>query len=87
LLDKNLAEKAIEKYNRWVGFCLARLVPYERQYISQLKEDKRFKEACEHYGFSISQGTDAILGCHKIKIEKDGTELVWRQEQGHDSEK
>jgi hypothetical protein len=51
-----------------------------------LKGNKRFKEACELNGFSTSQGTDAILGCHKIGKERDGTELiVWRQEQGYDT--
>lgn len=85
ILDQNLAKKAIEKYTRWVGFCLARLVPYERQYISQLKENKRFKEACEQYGFHLSEGIELILGCHKIGKEQDGTEvIVWRQQQGYD---
>jgi hypothetical protein len=55
-------------------------------YASQLKQNKRFKEACELYGFSISQGIEAILGCHKIGKEQDGTEIiVRRQEQGYDS--
>ena len=76
VIERNLAEKTLQKYNRYVGFCLARLVPYERQYISQLKQNKHFNEACELYGFSISQGIEAILGCHKIGKEQDGTEVV-----------
>jgi hypothetical protein len=87
ITDKNLAKKAVEKFQRWVGFCLARFVPYERQYVSQLKQNKRFIEACELYGFLISEGIAAILGCHKIGKERDGTEIViWRQEQGYDFE-
>lgn len=83
--DKNLAEKAIEKYKHWVGFCLARLVPYQRIYASQLKQNKRFIDACAQYGFSISEGLNAIYGCYKIGKEYDGTEvIVWRQEQGYD---
>jgi hypothetical protein len=87
VLDRNFAEKAIEKYKRWVGFCLSRLVPYEKQYVSQLRQNKRFIEACEYYGLSISEGSSLILGCHKIGKEQDGTEtVIWRQEQGYDSE-
>jgi DNA-binding PadR family transcriptional regulator len=85
VLDKNLAEKAIEKYKRWVGFCLSRLVPYERQYVSQLKQNKRFIEACKYYGFSISEGLSVVLGCYKVGKVQDGTEIiVWRNEQGFD---
>jgi len=87
VLDQNLAKKAIEKYKRWVGICLARLVPYQRQYISQIEQSKRFIEACEQYGLSVSEGRILVLGCYKIGKEQDGTELiVWRQEQGYDSE-
>jgi len=87
ITDKNLAKKAVEKYQRWVGFCLARLIPYERQYISQLKEDKRFIDACVEYGLSISEGLNAIYGCHKIGKEYDGTTevILCRREQGYDS--
>jgi hypothetical protein len=46
ITDKILAKKAIEKYKRWAGFCIARLVQYERQYVSQLSQNKRFIEAC-----------------------------------------
>jgi DNA-binding MarR family transcriptional regulator len=86
VLDQNLAKKAIDKYRHWVGFCLARLVPYERLYASQLKQNKRFIEACKQYGFSIDEGITLILGCYKIGKEQDGTEvIVWRQEQGYDA--
>ncbi len=86
IIDKNLAEKAIMKYKNWTGFCLSRLIPYERPFLSQLKQDKRFIEACELYGFSVSEGLSIILRCHKIAKEQDGMEtIVWRQEQGYDS--
>jgi hypothetical protein len=86
VIDQNLAKKAIEKYKHWVGFCLARIIPYERQYLSQLEHNKRFIEACEQYGLSASEGINLVLSCYKIGKEQDGTELiVWRQEQGYDS--
>ncbi len=86
ITDKILAKKVIEKYKHWVGFCLARLIPYERQYLSQLKQDKRFIEACKQYGLLLSEGITVILGCYKIGKEQDGTDLIiWRREQGYDS--
>jgi predicted transcriptional regulator len=87
VLDRNLAEKALEKYRRYVGFCLARLVSYERQYVSQLRQNKRFNEDCGGYGFSVPEGVAMILSCHKIGKQQDGSEVViWRQEQGFDNE-
>jgi len=71
-----LAKKAIEKYKRWVGFCLARLIPYERLYVSQLQQDKRFVEACSQYGLSIAEGVASVLGCYKIRTEQNGAELI-----------
>jgi DNA-binding MarR family transcriptional regulator len=86
IIDKILAKKAIEKYKHWVGFCLARLVPYERLYASQLKQNKHFIEACAQYGFSIDEGLNAIYGCYKIEKEFDGTEVIInRKEQGYDA--
>jgi hypothetical protein len=76
IMDKILAKKANEKYKHWVGFCLARLVPYERLYASQLKQDKRFIDACGEYGLATSEGLNAIYGCHKIGKEYDGTEVI-----------
>ena len=62
VLDQSLTKKSIAKYKHWVGFCLARLIPYERQYLSQLKYNKRLIEACEQYGLSVSEGiTDSWL--------------------------
>jgi DNA-binding MarR family transcriptional regulator len=88
VLDQNLAKKAIQKYQRWVGFCLVRLVPYQRLYASQLKQNKRFIDACLEYGLSISEGLNAIYGCYKIGKEYNASEIiVWRQEQGYDSQK
>jgi hypothetical protein len=82
-----LPKKAIEKYKHWVGICLARLIPYQRIYASQLKQDKRFIDACEQYGLSISEGMVSIFGCHKIRTEKDASEIiVWRREQGYKSQ-
>jgi predicted transcriptional regulator len=83
--NKRLAEKAIEKYKRSVGFQLARLIPYERRYCSQLKNDRRFQKACEDYGLTISEGIQEILSCHKIGKESVGTDtVIWRREQGYD---
>jgi len=85
ITNKKLAEKAIEKYKHWVGFQLARLVPYQRQYASQLKQDKRFQSACDEYGLTISEGVMAILGCYKIGREHTGNDkIIWRKEQGYD---
>jgi predicted transcriptional regulator len=82
--NKKLAEKAIEKYKYWVGFRLARLVPYNRLYCSQLKRDERFIKACEEYGLSLSEGIYVVLSCYKIGKENSGTEtILWRKEQGY----
>jgi hypothetical protein len=84
-IDQNLAQKAIGKYKHWVGFFLARLIPYERQYLSQFEHNKRFIEACEQYGLSISEGISSVLSCYKIGKMQDGAEIiVWRQTQGYD---
>jgi DNA-binding MarR family transcriptional regulator len=78
--DRNLAEKAIQKYERWLGFCLARLIPHEKQYVSQLRQNKRFIEACEYYGVSVAEGITAILRCYKIGKMQDASEtVVWRE--------
>jgi DNA-binding MarR family transcriptional regulator len=85
ILNKNLAEKVIEKYKHWVAFCIARLVPYQRLYASQLKRDKRFIEACEEYGLTVPEGIYAILSCYKVGKESAGLDtIIWRRAQGYD---
>ena len=60
---------------------------FPRHYLSQLKQDKHFIDACVEYGLSSSEGMNAIYDCYKIGKEYDGTEMiVWRREQGYDSE-
>jgi predicted transcriptional regulator len=88
IFNQILAEKVIKKYKHWVAFCLARLVPYQQLYASQLKRDRRFTEACEEYGLTISEGINAIFGCYKIGKEHTGTDtILWRREQGYEPEK
>jgi predicted transcriptional regulator len=85
ITNERLAEKAIEKYKHYVGFQLARLVPYERRYCSQLKSDKRFQNACAEYGITISEGVSEILSCYKVGKESTGLDtIIWRREQGYD---
>jgi len=85
IVNKELAEKAIEKYKHYVGFQLARLVPYEKRYCSQLKGDKRFQNACEEYGLTVSEGINVILSCYKIGQESTGHDtIIWRKAQGYD---
>jgi DNA-binding MarR family transcriptional regulator len=84
ITNKRLAEKAIEKYKRTVGFQLARFVPYEKRYCSQLKGDKRFQNACGEYGLTSSEGIMVILSCYKIEKESTGQDtIIWRKEQGY----
>lgn len=45
VVDKKLAEKAIEKYKSVVAFRLARFVPYKRILVEELKSDDRFVES------------------------------------------
>jgi DNA-binding MarR family transcriptional regulator len=83
--DRKLAEKVIEKYKHYVGFQLARLVPYKKQYCSQLTGDQRFQNACEELGVTISEGIQSVLSCYKIGKESTGLEtIIWRREQGYD---
>lgn len=83
--NKKLAQKAIDKYKHWVGFCLARFVPYEKQYCTHLKRDARFITACEEYGLTVSEGINTVLECHKVGKENMGSDtIIWRKEQGYD---
>ena len=85
--NKKLAEKAIEKYKHAVGFQLARLVPYQRLYASQLKREKRFIDACVEYGLNLSEGINAVLNCYKIGKEHTRTDtILLRNAQGFDPE-
>lgn len=86
IVNRELSEKVIEKYKHAVGFQLARLIPYERRYCSQLKEDKHFQNACKEYGLTISEGFSEVLSCHKIgKDSSNGTDtIIWRNAQGYD---
>lgn len=84
VVNKKLAERAIEKYNYWVAFELARFVPYERIFTITLRKDKRFIEVCNEYGITPSQGIQAVLSCPKVGSETMGNEtVVWRKEQGY----
>ena len=85
IANEELVEKAIEKYKYRVSFRLARLVPYNKIYTDQLKSDKRFVEACQYYGLSVSEGISAVLSCPKIGSEThSGRSIIWRVEQGFD---
>jgi DNA-binding MarR family transcriptional regulator len=75
------SEKAIELYKRKVGFKLARLVPYNRIYIEELKKDARFIQACQDNGLTVDEGISAVLSCPKISSEGY---YLWRKEQGYD---
>ena len=83
--NEELVEKAIEKYKYRVSFRLARLVQYKKIYTDQLKSDKRFIEACQDYGLSVSEGISAVLRCPKIGSETShsGQTILWRKEQGY----
>lgn len=86
VVNKALAEKAIGKYKHRVAFCLARLVPYQRVYASQFKQNKRFIETCLEYGLDVSEGFFLLLNCYKIGKQDVGTDIiVWRSTQGYDS--
>jgi hypothetical protein len=45
-------------------------------YVSQLKQEKRFIEACELYGFPVFERIAIILGCHKIGKEQSVSENI-----------
>lgn len=88
VMNKKLAEKVIEKYKSLVAFRLARLIPYERTYAEQLKNDSRFVKVCQYYGLNIDEGVNAVRLCSKIGYERDSNRLIlWRKEQGYILEK
>ena len=85
--EKEAIEKAIACQKRWVGFQLARLVPYKRIFAEQLKSDSRFVEACQNrFHITVNQGIQALRMCPKIGSEYNSNRLIlWRKEQGYDS--
>ena len=87
--DKNVIEKAIAYQEKWVGFHLARLVPYKRVTGEQVKSDKRFIEACQNkFHLTVDQGIQALKTCSKIGYEYNSNRLIlWRKEQGYIPEK
>ena len=87
LIDKELAEIVIKKFKSIVAFRLARFVPYKQTLAEQLQTEKKFIEACQFYGLTISDGIQAVKMCPKIGNEWNSNKLIlWRMEQGYDKE-
>jgi len=88
IASEELVEEALKRYKIFVGFKLARLIPYSKVTTEKLKQDKRFLESCEEHGLSVEDGILAVENCSKIGVEKVGypvnTTYLWRKEQGYD---
>ena len=88
IADVKSAEWIIERFHWNVGFKLARLVPYRRISVEQLKKDKRFIALCDYHYLTPEEGIQAVKNCAKIGIEKVGypynKTYLHRKEQGYD---
>lgn len=84
IADGKSVDRVIELYSIRASFRLARLVPYKKIYAEQLRNDKRFIDACQHYGLTVSEGVRAVLSCPKIGSQgHSGRLILWRKEQGY----
>lgn len=82
--EKEAIEKAIAYQKRWVGFHLARLVPYKKIFAEQLKLDKRFVRACQELELTLQEGISAVAKCPKIGSEYNSNQLIlWRTSEGY----
>lgn len=75
---------AIIMWKQRVSYKLARLIPYDKVNIEQIKKDEQFVEKCHYYGLTIDEGTDLVKKCPKIAVEYHrGQTFLWRKEQGY----
>ena len=88
VIDRENAERIIERYHWTVAFKLARLIPYTKTEERKVREDKRFIALCEEYYLTLDEGIRVVKNCAKIGVEKVGhpynKTYLHRKSEGYD---
>jgi predicted transcriptional regulator len=67
--DKEIAEKVLQKYYRYVIRKLAKLIPATRTSMDEIKRNDRFAKECRYFGLSVDEAIAQLRNCTMLERE------------------